>query len=155
MTKKYMRSLLIMMGLVLIPSAFNNAYAEVEHRWKRPGFEYHHNDRKYDRHRHSSPRPYYDDRVVYVPYPVYHGPPATSYRVVTRGASYGHRVYQYRIGQYMPAYERCRTPRHEIITMLPRARPGTRYVQVDQNIYLISEASRKILDAVVLLSAYR
>lgn len=41
----------------------------------------------------------------------------------------------------------------DVITLLPAAPHGARYIWVDRDILLISEATKKILDATVILSA--
>lgn len=48
-------------------------------------------------------------------------------------------------GGYWPVPE-------DVLVMLPRAPIGSRYVWVDKDILLISEATKKVLDAVVILS---
>jgi hypothetical protein len=42
---------------------------------------------------------------------------------------------------------------HDLLALLHPAPRGYQYVEVDKNVYLIGEASKKIIDAVTLLSA--
>jgi hypothetical protein len=62
---------------------------------------------------------------------------------------------RFTVGEYLPARIQCHEPPRNVVAILPPVHRGTRYVQVDQNVYLISEASKQILDAVVLLSGVR
>lgn len=44
---------------------------------------------------------------------------------------------------------------HDVVVRLTPPPPGALYVQVDQNVLLVTEATRKVLDAVTLLSAVK
>lgn len=64
----------------------------------------------------------------------------------------GHQA-RYRPGVILEDDVEWHEPPVEIIEHLRPAPLHTRYVMVDQNVLLVSEATKKILDAVVLLSA--
>lgn len=59
----------------------------------------------------------------------------------------------YYIGQPLPTYVEYWAVPRDVLVSLPPAPYGTRYIWVDRDILLISEASKLVLDAVVLLSA--
>lgn len=61
----------------------------------------------------------------------------------------GH-VKHYVVGEYLPAWEPVPQP---LLVQLQPVPYGYRYVMVDKDVYLISEASKEIIDAVTLLSA--
>lgn len=61
----------------------------------------------------------------------------------------------FRIGDRFPSRVRYYEPERYVLRQLPAPRYGTRYIQVDKDVYLISEATKRILDAVVLISATR
>lgn len=56
-------------------------------------------------------------------------------------------------GDTLPDYVVLQPLPQPVLVKLRPAPVGTQYVRVDQDVFLISEASKKILDAVVLLSA--
>ena len=58
----------------------------------------------------------------------------------------------YEVGNYLPRHARCREPARGIVAVLPPVDVGTRYVQVDNDVYLIAEATKQILDTIVLVS---
>jgi Ni/Co efflux regulator RcnB len=58
---------------------------------------------------------------------------------------------RYVIGQ--PLRGEWRPVPHELVMLLEPAPIGYRYVEVDKDVLLISEASKKVIDAVTLLSA--
>lgn len=101
-------------------------------------------DKKHDRHTSSHAWYYHDDHERYRPPVVYYRPwePVAVVPV-------------YRVGDRLPSHVHCHEPDRNIVAVLPPVYRGTRYVQVDQNVYLVSEASKQILDAVVLLSGVR
>ncbi len=59
----------------------------------------------------------------------------------------------FRIGAMLPHYVRCKEPPRSVVSVLPPVPRGALYVQVDRDIYLMSEKSREILDAIVMISA--
>lgn len=61
---------------------------------------------------------------------------------------------KYRVGQALPQTIEIRELPQELLARLVPV-PGCRYVQVDQDILLIGEASKKVIDAVTLLSAVK
>ncbi len=61
------------------------------------------------------------------------------------GHARGYRIGEPLIGGYWPVPG-------DVAVLLPRAPYGSRYVWVDRDILLISEATKKVLDAVVILS---
>ncbi len=139
--------LLFLMMILFGGMAFSSSAMADDERghssWGR-GREQHH-DRGYRENRHEG-------RVVYyVPsYPPQYQP---VYYRSWQGDEPEHGVY--RVGGYIPPYVRCHEPERNIVAVLPPVYRGTQYVQVDNNVYLVSEASRQILNAVVLLSAVR
>jgi hypothetical protein len=60
---------------------------------------------------------------------------------------------KYHIGDTLPDYVVLLPVPRDVLVHLHPVEPGYRYVQVDKDIYLIGEASKKIIDAVTLLSA--
>jgi Ni/Co efflux regulator RcnB len=56
-------------------------------------------------------------------------------------------------GEYLPDYVYWEPLPRDLLIHLHPAPHGHRYVMVDQNVLLISEASKKIIDAITLLSA--
>lgn len=56
-------------------------------------------------------------------------------------------------GETLPDYVVWQPLPQPVLVQLRPAPTGTQYVRVDKDVYLVSEASKKILDAVVLLSA--
>lgn len=123
------------------------------------------------RGRHDERRDY-EGRHEYRPQyqPQYHHERYDSRRVVYYAPSYSSRYqtiyyspwqanmsdrHMYRVGDYIPRYVRCYDPSRHVVAVLPPAYRGTRYVQVDDSVYLVSEASRQILNAIVLLSGAR
>lgn len=62
---------------------------------------------------------------------------------------------RYSVGEYLPRHTRCEEPPRSVVAVLPPVSRGTQYVQVDRDVYLVSEATKQILDAVVLLSGVR
>jgi Ni/Co efflux regulator RcnB len=106
--------------------------------------------RKYSREHYKGKPRHYDHRTVYY-VPSYHSRyDQVYYRPWYREEA---AIPTFRIGATMPHYVRCKEPPRSVVAILPPVERGTRYVQVDRDIYLMSEASRKILDAVVLISA--
>lgn len=105
---------------------------------------------KYTRGRHGGNPHHSEHRTVYY-VPSYH----PRYDQVYYRPWYREEVAipTFRIGATLPHYVRCTEPPRSVVSVLPPVPRGARYVQVDKDIYLMSEASRKILDAVVLISA--
>ncbi len=62
-------------------------------------------------------------------------------------------VKRYVIGQPLPGYLSYWPVPGDVLDLLPVAPYGSRYIWVDRDILLISEATKKILDATVILSA--
>lgn len=61
---------------------------------------------------------------------------------------------KYRIGSRLPEGGYVRLP-SDIVSQLTPAPDYARYVRVDRNVYLISEGTRKVLDAFELFSAVK
>ncbi len=66
----------------------------------------------------------------------------------------GH-VRHYHRGQALPQYVEYRPVPRDLLVQLQPVPVGYRYVAVDQDVLLISEASHEIIDAITLLSAVR
>ncbi len=62
---------------------------------------------------------------------------------------------QYIVGQPLPAGVTYWPLPQDVLMTMPPAPYGAQYVWVDRDVLLISEATKKVLDAVVLLSAVR
>jgi hypothetical protein len=62
-------------------------------------------------------------------------------------------VKHYRVGHAIPSYVDYWAVPQDVLVLLPPAPAYTQYVWVDRDILLISEASKKVLDAIVLFSA--
>lgn len=144
---------ILTLGLILACSTS----AHADSKWNRGNdhhAQYEHHDRydRYDRYgRHDRGDDRYQKRVVY-----YHTSYRPDYQVVYyRPWQPVPVVSHYRVGDYLPSHVRCYDPPRSVVAVLPPVHRGTRYVQVDQNVYLVSEASKKILDAVVLFSGVR
>lgn len=60
---------------------------------------------------------------------------------------------KYVIGQPLPGYVDYWPVPRDVLDLLPIAPHGSRYVWVDRDVLLISEATKKVLDATVILSA--
>ena len=126
------------------------AYAD-DNRWhdSRDGHHYERRDH-WDNRYHDHNRGY-KQRVVYIT-PSYQ----PRYQTIYYSSQYPDVVAsRYGVGDYLPRHVRCYEPSRDIVAVLPPIHRGTRYVQVNDNVYLVSEASRQILNAVVLLSAVR
>lgn len=82
------------------------------------------------------------------PYYVRHCPPGLAKK--HNGCRPPGHTHRYVIGQpyYGPYWE---VP-HDVIVTLPYPPRGSRYIWVDRDILLVSEATKKVLDAVVILS---
>ncbi len=61
----------------------------------------------------------------------------------------------YTLGHYLPDYVHAESVPTYILKQLHPAPIGTQYVMVDQDVLLIGEATKKIIDAVTLLSAVK
>lgn len=106
---------------------------------------------------------YVRHEAVYYPKTVYYIPVSDHYtykRSCPPGLAKKHNgcmppahAKRYIVGEVLPHdvvyYE---VPRHVLVRLEP-APYGTRYVRVDEDVLLISEASKKIIDAFTLLSA--
>lgn len=105
---------------------------------------------KHSRGHYKGNRQYYEHRTIYY-VPSYH----PRYDQVYYRPWYREEeaIPTFRIGATLPHYVRCKEPPRSVVSVLPPVPRGARYVQVDRDVYLMSEASRKILDAVVLISA--
>jgi len=116
------------------------------------GRQWEHADKRHDRILISLDEP----RIVTIrsrlqPYYVRHCPPGLAKK--HNGCLPPGHAKRYIIGQPLPYEVVYWDVPPEVITLLPAAPYGTRYVWVDKDVLLISEASKKVLDAVVLLSA--
>lgn len=60
---------------------------------------------------------------------------------------------KYRVGERLPAGVRWSPVPHDLLVMLTPPPRGYRYVKVDRDVLLIGEATKKVIDAVELLSA--
>lgn len=145
--------LLMFMGVVSLASV--TAYAD-SHRGRghssgnenHYGYSRGHND--YDRYNDRTYNAYRERVVYYTPgyrpsYQVVYYQPWRPQPVMT----------SYHVGEFLPRHVRCYEPPREVVAVLPPVHRGTRYVQVDRNVYLVSEATKQILDAVVLMSGVR
>lgn len=106
---------------------------------------FHFSDENRERLRH-----YYRERYEYRPYDHRPCPPGLAkhgYGCVPPG----HAVRRYRIGERLPVYAQP-VPQELFVQLRPPAR-GTYYAMVDSDVVLVTEATKKILDAVTLLSA--
>ncbi|MBI1275086.1 hypothetical protein GC177_03855 [bacterium] len=64
----------------------------------------------------------------------------------------GH-VKHYVVGEVLPATTTYWEVPRDVVVMLPPPPPRAQYIWVDKDILLISEATKKVLDAAVILSA--
>jgi hypothetical protein len=60
---------------------------------------------------------------------------------------------KYHSGQILPTHVKWKPVPHDLFVRLQAPPPGASYVMVDRDVLLITEATRKVLDAVTLLSA--
>ena len=150
-------SLAIFMGVMALGSL--SAYADND----RNRGHGHQDNREYSRYEHRG----HGDRRDYYSYQRYHDgyrqrvvyfTPSYQprYQTIYYGARYPYGVSTYyQVGDYLPRGVRCYEPPRNVVAVLPPVRRGTEYVQVNQDVYLISEATKQILDAVVLMSGVR
>lgn len=90
-------------------------------------------------------------RTNFAPYYGKHCPPGLAKK--HNGCLPPGQAKRYAIGQTLPeGLEYWNLP-PDMLTLLPHAPRGTRYVGVDKDVLLISEAGKKVLDAITLLSA--
>jgi hypothetical protein len=96
------------------------------------------------------------DRVIIIreklaPYYHEHCPPGLAKK--HNGCLPPGQAKKYRVGYVLPAYVEYWDVPSDVLVLLPAAPPGARYVWVDRDILLMSEATKKILDATVIFSA--
>ena len=95
-----------------------------------------------------------DDRVIirryYVERPYYRCPPGLAKK--RNGCMPPGQYKKYVVGEYLPGSVVYEPLPHELLVRLGPVPVGARYVRVDKDVYLISEGTKKILDAMVLFS---